>query len=194
MIARLLKKGYQVTGSDFSEVMLQRASQQFPQATFIQKATTMIRNQAAFDGICSFNSTLYLDPVDLLEAIYRFHNTLKPGGLLFLFGFDLGPDWRGEPFRPAASRPVDVVLALWHGRKPRAYSGRAWRILGDEVIFKRCRLTTKKRNELPRNLQSRSRRKEELNQRQESTRSPPLHSSKLQSSGPLCIRGHCSAL
>ena len=98
IIRHLLDKGFQVTGSDFSPAMLQRARNQFPQVNFIQKATTEIDDQAAFDGICSFSSLLYLDLIDFLQSIYRLHIALKPGGLLFLFGLDSGPDWRGEPF------------------------------------------------------------------------------------------------
>jgi SAM-dependent methyltransferase len=98
VIARLLDKGFQVTGSDISPEMLARAAQQFPQASFMQQATTQITQQAAYDGICSFNSLLYLDPIDLFNSVYRLHQALKPGGRLFLYAFDSGPDWRGEPF------------------------------------------------------------------------------------------------
>jgi SAM-dependent methyltransferase len=98
VIARLLDQGFQVTGSDISPEMLARAAQHFPQASFMQQATTQISQQATFDGICSFNSLLYLDPIDLLNSIYRMHQALKPGGRLFLYAFDSGPDWRGEPF------------------------------------------------------------------------------------------------
>lgn len=110
VIARLLDKGYQVTGSDFSEKMLQKASQQFPQASFMHKATTMIRAEAAFDGICSFNSMLYLDSIDFLHSIYRLHEALKTGGHLFLYAYDTGPDWRGQPF----SHRLDQWMWSWH--------------------------------------------------------------------------------
>jgi SAM-dependent methyltransferase len=110
VIARLLEKGFQVTGSDFSEAMLQKASQQFPQARFVQKTTTMLREQAAFDGICSFNSVLYLDIVDFLNSIYRMHQALKPEGRLFLYAFDPGPDWKGEPF----SYTIGQWMWSWH--------------------------------------------------------------------------------
>jgi SAM-dependent methyltransferase len=110
VIARLLEKGFQVTGSDFSLEMLRRASQQFPQVDFIQKATTRITSQASFDGICSFNSMLYLDPIDLLHSLKRLHDALKPGGLLFLYAFDSGPDWRGEPF----SHRLSQWMWSWH--------------------------------------------------------------------------------
>lgn len=97
VITRLLEKGFQVTGSDLSPEMLRRASQRFPQENFSQVATPMIADQARFDGICSFHSMLYLDPIDFLFSIYRLHEALKPDGLIFLYAYDSGPDWRGQP-------------------------------------------------------------------------------------------------
>lgn len=168
VIARLLKKGYRVTGSDFSEAMLRRASQQFPQATFIQKATTMIRDQAAFDGICSFNSTLYLDPIDLLHSIYRFHNALKPGGLLFLFGFDSGPDWRGEPF----SHRVGQWMWSWHYGMEEAAS-----LLEEHGYFKvvesqKVQVDEKEAERIAQELAKQKQEEEEYNKRQENAQSP----------------------
>lgn len=98
VIARLLESGLQVTGADFSPEMLKRAGQQFPQATFVQQAATQLTFDEVFDGACSFSSLLYLDPVDFYNAVYRLHQAIKPGGRLFLFGYDNGPDWRGEPY------------------------------------------------------------------------------------------------
>jgi trans-aconitate methyltransferase len=163
-----LKKGYRVTGSDFSEAMLLRASQQFPQVTFIQKATTMLRNQAAFDGICSFNSTLYLDPIDLLHSIYRFHNALKPSGLLFLFGFDSGPDWRGEPF----SHRIGQWMWSWHyGMEETA------RLLEEHGYFKvieaqKVQVDEKEAERIALELTKQKQEEEEYYQRQESAQSP----------------------
>lgn len=110
VIGRLLEKGFQVTGSDFSSEMLRRASKQFPHANFLQKASSMIDEQSVYDGICSFNSMLYLDPIDFLNSIFHLHNALKPGGLMFLYAFDSGPDWRGEPF----SHRVGQWMWSWH--------------------------------------------------------------------------------
>lgn len=110
VITRLLEKGFQVTGSDFSPAMLRRASERFPQVEFIQQVTTEITTQSTFDGICSFNSVVYLDLIDLLNSIRRLHAALKPGGLLFLYGFDTGPNWRGEPF----GHRVGQWMWSWH--------------------------------------------------------------------------------
>jgi SAM-dependent methyltransferase len=110
VIQRLLEKGFQVTGSDFSDEMLRRASAQFPQANFLQQTTSTISEQSVYDGVCSLNSMLYLDPVDLLNSLLRVRNALKPGGLLFLYAFDEGPDWRGEPF----SHHIGEWMWSWH--------------------------------------------------------------------------------
>jgi SAM-dependent methyltransferase len=98
VIARLLEKGFHVTGADFSPEMLARARQQFPLVTFVQQATTQIMDEARYDGACTFSSRLYQDPIDFYHSIYRLHHAIKPGGLLFLFAYDAGPDWRGEPY------------------------------------------------------------------------------------------------
>jgi SAM-dependent methyltransferase len=110
VIPRLLQKGFQVTGTDFSPEMLRRARLNYPQVEFIQNGTTEISHQAAFDGACSFNAMLYLDPIDLLNSIHRLHRALKPGGLLFLYGYDNGPDWRGDPF----SHTIGQWMWNWH--------------------------------------------------------------------------------
>jgi len=94
-----------VTGADFSPEMLKKAGQQFPQVTFVQQATTQLDYEATFDGACSFSSLLYLDPIDLYNSVYRLYHAIKPGGLLFLYAFDSGPDWRGEPF--------NIVIGKW---------------------------------------------------------------------------------
>ena len=107
VITYLLEKGLQVTGSDQSPAMLARARQQFPGVEFWEQAVTQIQSQAVFDGACSFSSVLYLDKIDFLHGIYRLHQALKPGGVLFLYGYDLHPGWRGLPY------DVDINQWLW---------------------------------------------------------------------------------
>jgi SAM-dependent methyltransferase len=105
VIAYLLEKGMQFTGSDFSPAMLKRAREQFPQAQFVNAAIPEIAFDGVFDGICSFSSALYLDPIDLFNSIYRLYQALKPGGLLFLYGYDTNPGWRGMPYT--------IVMGQW---------------------------------------------------------------------------------
>lgn len=105
VITRLLERGFRVTGSDLSPAMLARARDQFPQMEFWERASTEIEAESAFDGVCSFSSMLYLDQIDFFHSIYRLHRALKPGGLLFLYGYDLHPGWRGQPY--------DVAIQHW---------------------------------------------------------------------------------
>ena len=105
VIARLLERDFQVTGIDLSPEMLRRAQERFPSVPFHNLAVTQLDREAAFDGACSLSSMLYLDPIDFFHAIYRLYRALKPGGLLFLFGLDTHPGWRGHPF--------DQVLEQW---------------------------------------------------------------------------------
>lgn len=110
VIAKLLENGFQVTGTDFSPEMLKKAGQQFPQVTFVQQAATQLDYEATFDGACSFSSLLYLDPIDFYNSVYRLYHAIKPGGLLFLYAFDTGPDWRGEPFNIV----IEKWMWTWH--------------------------------------------------------------------------------
>lgn len=97
VIERLLKEGFRVSGLDLSPVMLEVAREKFPMVDFREKASTELDDEAKYDGICSFNSMLYLDPVDLINSIYRAYRALRPKGKLFLFGYDTHPTWRGLP-------------------------------------------------------------------------------------------------
>jgi len=85
--------------------MLKKAREQFPQASFVQQAATQLDFDFALDGACSFSSLVYLDPIDFYNAVYRLYQAIKPGGLLFLYGLDTGPDWRGEP--------LNIVIGKW---------------------------------------------------------------------------------
>lgn len=105
VVRYLLEKDLQPTGSDISPKMLERARANFPGVDFWNKAITEIEAENMFDGICSFSSVLYLDVIDFFHAIHRMHRALKPGGLLFLYGFDLHPSWRGYPY--------DITIGQW---------------------------------------------------------------------------------
>ena len=98
VITHLLEGGFQVTGIDLSPEMLARAREHFPGVPFHNLAVTQLAMEAEFDGACSLSSMLYLDPIDFFHAIYRLYRALKPGGLLFLYGYDTHPGWRGHPF------------------------------------------------------------------------------------------------
>jgi len=111
IIARLLEKDFCVTGSDLSPAMLAQAKAQYPNVEFWEKAITEIDADITFDGICSFSSMLYLDQIDFFHGIYRLSRALKPGGLLLLYGYDLHPGWRGQPY------DVDIHQWMWSGTR-----------------------------------------------------------------------------
>jgi SAM-dependent methyltransferase len=119
VIARLLERGFRPVGSDLSPAMLARARQQFPGVEFWERAVTEIETEAAFEGICSFSSLLYLDQVEFFHGLYRLHRALKPGGLLFLYGYNLHPTWRGEPYG------VTLGQWMWGGTRGISETSRA---------------------------------------------------------------------
>ena len=98
VIGRLLENGFKVTGTDVSPVMLARAKSHYPNAEFRHGSITEIETLSEFDAVCSFSYMLYLDPIDLLHSVHRLQRALKPGGQLFLYGYNLHPSWRGQPF------------------------------------------------------------------------------------------------
>jgi SAM-dependent methyltransferase len=111
VISYLLDKGFQPTGSDISPKMLERARTSFPDVDFWNKAITEVEAENMFDGICSFSSMLYLDVIDFFHAIHRLHRALKPGGLLFLYGYDFHPSWRGHPYH------ITIDQWMWEGNR-----------------------------------------------------------------------------
>lgn len=107
VIARLLEKGYTVSGSDLSPKMLEKARSSFPNVPFVNQLASEMTYESEFDGACSLSSLLYLDPIDLSHSLYRLYHALKPNGFLFLHAYDLHPKWRGEPYQ------VDIKEWMW---------------------------------------------------------------------------------
>jgi SAM-dependent methyltransferase len=111
VIEQLIKGGFQVTGCDLSSVMLEQARNKFPTVTFWECAINELEAEARFDGVCSFSSMLYMDPIDFYHSVYRLHQALKPGGLLFLFGYDPHPSSRSGLYH------VDLKHWMWGGNR-----------------------------------------------------------------------------
>lgn len=106
VISTLLERNFRVTGLDLSAEMVRQAHTKFPNVSFLNIAINQLEAEAEFDGACSLSSLLYLDPIDLLHGIYRLYHAIKPGGLLFLFGYDSHPNWRGYPFDRDLGQPM----------------------------------------------------------------------------------------
>lgn len=138
VIARLLEKGLQVTGTDLSPRMLARARKQFPNVTLVNQLVSEIRYEAEFDGACSLSSLLYLDPIDLSHSIYRLYHALKAGGLLFLYANDLHPGWRGLPYS------VDIKQWMWSWSYGMEEARRALEEFGYFKVLKVQNVTTRR--------------------------------------------------
>jgi SAM-dependent methyltransferase len=104
VIKRLLRKGFAVTGTDISPRMLDLARKNARRAKYLNLAIAEVTAEAEFSAVCSFSSMLYQDPIDFFTSIYRIHCALKPGGLLFLYAYDLHPSWRGLPYDKAINQ------------------------------------------------------------------------------------------
>jgi SAM-dependent methyltransferase len=99
VITRLLENGFRVSGTDLSPAMLSLARERHPGVNFENRMISELTYESEFDGACSLNSLLYLDPIDLYHSIFRLHQALKPGGFLYLFAYDSSPSTRGTPLR-----------------------------------------------------------------------------------------------
>ncbi|OGY79478.1 MAG: hypothetical protein A2550_04200, partial [Candidatus Jacksonbacteria bacterium RIFOXYD2_FULL_43_21] len=81
----LLKRGYQVTGIDFSEEMIKRARGNVPGARF--KVVDILQLDfppVSFDAVWAKASLLHLPKKSLLSVLAKIATILKPGGWLFI--------------------------------------------------------------------------------------------------------------
>ena len=183
VIAGLLEKGFQVTGTDLSPKMLARARANFPQVTFIHEMVSDIRTEAEFDAACSFSSMLYLDPIDLSHSIYRLYHAIKPGGLLFLYAYDTHPDWRGLPYG------IELNQWMWSWAYGMDEAAHALEEFGYFKVLKVQDVTTEEEKE-KRLAEWRKHKQEEQEKRANTVQSgitlPPLDLSKVPAHLPYC--------
>ena len=86
----LVQHGYEVTGIDFSEGMLELARRNVPRAKFIQKdMTEMNFKDNSFDGLVAFYSIIHVPREEHFSLFQSFHRILRLGGVMLLC---LGPD------------------------------------------------------------------------------------------------------
>jgi SAM-dependent methyltransferase len=156
VISRLLEKGFQVTGADFSSEMLRKARLKYPQVEFSHQATTQLEYEGIFDGVCSFSSLLYLDPIDFYNAIYRINRALKPDGLLFLYAFDNGPEWRGLPFNTVLGR----WMWSWHYGMEEAAARLEEHGYFKTLDMKRVKIDAKEEKRIARKIKNEEKKKE----------------------------------
>lgn len=80
----LAEKGFSVLGVDISKEMIRVASNNVPEATFIECSMNEIIYKSEFEGILSSFSMLLLSPELFRETASRIYNALKIDGFFYL--------------------------------------------------------------------------------------------------------------
>ncbi|TFG13920.1 MAG: class I SAM-dependent methyltransferase [Promethearchaeota archaeon] len=81
----LSNAGLKVTGIDISDIMIQMAKKNVPQANFINMDMTEIDfSENQFDGVISVFSLFHVAKKDHFSIFKKFHDILKPGGILLI--------------------------------------------------------------------------------------------------------------
>jgi SAM-dependent methyltransferase len=123
--ARLLERGFSVTGADSSQVMLLYASEHAPLGEFFLADARSFTLDAPCDAaISTFESLNHMPSLDDLRAVFaRVHAALVPGGIFY---FDLNTDegmrarWNGDMKIHDAGRVCHIRL----GYSPETWTGR----------------------------------------------------------------------
>lgn len=90
----LVKAGFDVTGVDFSEVMLKLARRNVPQAKFLEMDMIKLGFESgSFDGLSAVYAIIHV-PREVHSLLFKsFNRILKPNGIILV---SLGPDeWEG---------------------------------------------------------------------------------------------------
>ena len=86
---KLLSQRYQVTGSDFSRVFLERYRKQDSAAELLHLDARTLETDRTFDAIFSNKALIHLSPAELQQSFDRQHAVLNDNGLL-LHSFWIG--------------------------------------------------------------------------------------------------------
>lgn len=78
----IVSKGFQLTGIDFSQPMLDLAAQNLPGSTLIRADMRTLALDRTFDGIIAWNSFFHLRETEQVETLKRFAKHLNAGGHL----------------------------------------------------------------------------------------------------------------
>jgi SAM-dependent methyltransferase len=80
-VAQILNERFDVTGVDISEVQIDLARKNVPNAMFIcQDMTRLDFPDGTFDAICSFYAIIHIPREEHGPLFLNFHRMLKPGG------------------------------------------------------------------------------------------------------------------
>jgi 2-polyprenyl-3-methyl-5-hydroxy-6-metoxy-1,4-benzoquinol methylase len=111
----LLDAGHEVLGIDQSGRMLARAREHYPQERFprlryAKIGLQEIEFQAQFDGVICMDAMEHVSPEDWPDILARFHQALRPAGVLYVT-VEV-PDWEEvrEAYERATALGLPVVL------------------------------------------------------------------------------------
>lgn len=77
-------RGFDLTGIDFSQSILDIAKSRFPDHQWLQMDMRKLNLEKKFEGIIAWHSFFHLIPEDQRETLKCFSNHLTPGGVLLL--------------------------------------------------------------------------------------------------------------
>lgn len=90
----LVDSGFNVTGIDFSESMLNLATKNVPEAKFIKKNMTELDfKDKSFDGLTACYSIIHVPREKHATLFQTFHRVLKPNGIILISMGSTG--WEG---------------------------------------------------------------------------------------------------
>lgn len=109
----LIEKGFNVTGIDSSNALLEMAKKRFPKMTWLYGDMREIQLQENYDGLIAYDSFFHLTISDQIKMIERFSNWLKPNGIILL---TTGPE-EGE----VIDAPMHGHLFSYFSMSPESY-------------------------------------------------------------------------
>ncbi|HEY2404663.1 MAG TPA: class I SAM-dependent methyltransferase [Polyangiaceae bacterium] len=94
-----IEKGYQVTGIDAVDEMLEMCRERFPEMTWIQADMRRMNVSDRFDIVIAWDSFFHLSPNDQRAVLRKFRHQTAPGGVLvFTSGVTEGEEIGGDLF------------------------------------------------------------------------------------------------
>lgn len=110
-----VKKGFDVTGVDFSKKHILMARKNVPKARFIEKDFTKVKFSYSFDAIVSFYAIFHIPRKENPKLFLKINKLLKPNGLI-LVSLGTGNEEYGEEKNWAGAK----VMA-WSTYSPEKY-------------------------------------------------------------------------
>lgn len=109
----LLEKGYQVTGIDQAQGMLDQAGRKYPTVQLEKMGLQEMAYQDQFEGAICMDALEHVCPEDWPVIFHNFHRALKPGGYLY-FTVEIASEQEvEEAFRQGQAAGLPVVYGEW---------------------------------------------------------------------------------